>query len=113
MEVVVITHGANAASSLPDGTPVVHSKKYETRTTRVLNGQVLSPLLSQMERLVPHFKSRFTRVTGVSNDTELWLPSFAELRHCGLADREGGTSSTTSLCLWTRGHHLWSTHCTL
>lgn len=78
MDVVMVTHRYDAESSLPDGTPVVKSRDYETRVTRGVTGRMMSPVLTRAERLVPRFKDRFTRITGVSADTELWLPYFAE-----------------------------------
>jgi glycosyltransferase involved in cell wall biosynthesis len=78
MEVVLITHRPHGVSALPDGIRVVHSSEYATRVTRAITGRIVSPVLSRMERLVPRFKHRFTRLTGVSADTELWLPYFAE-----------------------------------
>jgi glycosyltransferase involved in cell wall biosynthesis len=38
----------------------------------------MNPVLHRLERLAPRFKRRFTRITGVSADTELWLPYFAD-----------------------------------
>ena len=78
IEVVLVTHRPDAGATLEDGTPVVRSRKYETRTTRAITGTLMNPVLTRMERLVPRFKNRFTRITGVSADTELWLPYFAE-----------------------------------
>lgn len=78
MDVVVVTHRLDAASALQDGTRVIKSRDYETRMTRGVTGRMISPVLTRAERLVPRFKERFTRITGVSADTELWLPYFAE-----------------------------------
>lgn len=77
-EVLLITHKPDAASSLPDGTPVIRSCEYQTRFTRIATERLISPILYRMERLVPHFKKRFNRITGVSAETELWLPYFAD-----------------------------------
>ena len=74
IEVVLITHGSDAASALPDGTRIVRSREHETRMTRAITRRMIDPVVSRMETLVPYFKKRFTRVTGVSADTELWLP---------------------------------------
>jgi len=78
IKVVLVSHGPQALNALSDGTPVVHSREYETRTTRSVTARVMNPMLWRMERLMPRFKRRFTEVTGVSADTELWLPYLAE-----------------------------------
>lgn len=78
IEVVLITHRRDATPTLPDGTRVVRSWEYETRLTRTFTRRILSPIVYRMERLVPRFKQRFTRITGVSADTELWLSHFAD-----------------------------------
>ena len=78
IDVVMVTHRYDAEPALADGTPVVKSRDYETRVTRGVTGRMMSPVLTRAERLVPRFKDRFTRITGVSADTELWLPYFAE-----------------------------------
>ena len=78
LEVVLITHRRDAKPTLPDGTPVIDSYKHETRSTRIFTNHLLTPALRLLERLVPRFKQRFTRITGVSADTELWLPYFAD-----------------------------------
>lgn len=78
IDVVMVTHRYDAEPALPDGTPVVKSRDYETRMTRGVTGRLMSPVLTRAERLVPRFRDRFTRITGVSADTELWLPYFAE-----------------------------------
>ena len=78
MDVVMVTHRYDAEAALADGTPVMKSRDYETRVTRGVTGRMMSPVLTRAERLVPRFKDRFTRITGVSADTELWLPYFAE-----------------------------------
>ena len=78
IEVVLVTNRPDAAEALPNGTPIVRSREYQTRSTRAVSGGVLHPVLRHAERLVPLFKKRFTRLTGVSADTELWLPNFAE-----------------------------------
>jgi glycosyltransferase involved in cell wall biosynthesis len=77
MEVVLVTHRRDPVPTLPDGTRVVRSWDHETRLTRMLTRRLINPVLYRMERLVPRFKQRFTRITGVSADTELWLPYFA------------------------------------
>lgn len=78
INVVLVTHGRDALPTLPDGTPVVSGREYETRMTRAATRHVTNPLLWRLERLMPRFKERFTRVTGVSADTELWLPYLAD-----------------------------------
>src|SRR5215213_952863 len=77
INVVLVTHRADALPTLPDGTPVVRSRDYETRMTHAATRHVMNPVLWRMERLMPRFKQRFERVTGVSADTELWLPYLA------------------------------------
>ena len=77
LEVVLVTHGPNALAALPDGTRVVQSHEYETRMTRSVTTRVMNPILWRMERLMPRFKRRFTEVTGINADTELWLPYLA------------------------------------
>lgn len=77
MEVVLVTHGPEPVAQLPDGTRVVHSSEYETRFTRAVTGGLINPVASRLERLVPRFRRRFERITGVSADTELWLKHFA------------------------------------
>ena len=81
IDVLLVTHREDAAPALPDGTRVVRSCEYETRMTRGVTGRMISPVVTRLERLVPRFKDRFTRITGVSADTELWLPYFAEYLH--------------------------------
>ena len=78
IEVVLVTHSRDALPALPDGTPIVRSCEYETRLTRIAVRGLLSPVLRRLERMAPRFKRRFTRMTGVSADTELWLPYFAD-----------------------------------
>lgn len=77
MEVLLVTHGPDPSTQLPDGTRVVHSSEYETRVTRAVTGGLINPVASRLERLVPRFRRRFERITGVSADTELWLQHFA------------------------------------
>lgn len=77
-QVVLITHGSDPAETLPDSTPIVHSREHETRTTRAITAGMINPVVSRMERLVPRFKKRFIRITGLSPTTELWLPYFAD-----------------------------------
>ena len=79
INVVLVTHGRDALAKLPDGTAVVTSREYETRVTRATTRYATDPVLRRIERLMPRFKERFTRVTGVSADTELWLPYLADL----------------------------------
>lgn len=76
IESMIVTMRPDAPDRLPDGTRVIRSSDYETRTMRG-TVRVTSPLLYRLERTVPYFKKRFTRRTGVSGDTELWLPYFA------------------------------------
>lgn len=78
MEVVLITHERDAPPALPDGTRIVRSSEYETPWTRTVTNRLLNPILYRLERTVPRYKQRFTRITGVSADTELWLPYFAD-----------------------------------
>lgn len=78
IEVVLVTHGPNAHTALADGTRVVQSQAHETPLTRTVTTRVMNPLLWRVERLMPRFKERFMRVTGMSADTELWLPYLAE-----------------------------------
>ena len=77
MEVLLVTHGTDPITQLPDGTRVVHSGDYETRFTRAVTGGLINPVISRLERLVPRFRQRFERNTGVSADTELRLQHFA------------------------------------
>src|SRR5215510_13842088 len=70
IEVVLVTHGPNAHTALADGTPVVQSRAHETRLMRTVTARVMNPVLWRMERLMPHFKERFTRTTGMSLDSE-------------------------------------------
>src|SRR5690349_24329923 len=76
IESIIVTMRPDAPDSLPDGTRVIRSGGYETKQTR-LAARVMSPLLYRLERTVPYFKKRFTRITGVNSDTELRLPYFA------------------------------------
>jgi glycosyltransferase involved in cell wall biosynthesis len=78
IEVVLVTHGRDAPSALPDGTRIVRSSDYETRWTRTVTRRLMNPILHRLERTAPRFKQKFTRITGVSADTELWLPYFAD-----------------------------------
>ncbi len=78
IDVVLVTHNRDAAPTLAGGTRVVRSSDFETRSTRGVTRGVLSPVLYRLERTVPRFKRRFERITGVSADTELWLPYFAD-----------------------------------
>ena len=76
IEVVFVTDGRDAPPALPDGTRVVRSCDYETPLMRKVTRRLLSPVLYRLEKTVPRFKERFTRNTGVSADTELWMPGF-------------------------------------
>lgn len=78
IDVFLITHRQDNDSASLDGSRVVRSRDYETRLNRAVSGRLMNPVLSRMERLVPYFKARFQRVTGITADTELWLPYFAE-----------------------------------
>jgi glycosyltransferase involved in cell wall biosynthesis len=78
IETVLVTHQRNALPTLPDGTRIVCSSEHETRLTRALGRRLMNPVLQRLERLSPRFKQRFTRMTGVSAETELWLPYFAD-----------------------------------
>jgi glycosyltransferase involved in cell wall biosynthesis len=75
-EVVLVTDRRDAPPALPDGTRIVRSCEYETRLTRTVARRVMSPILYRLENTVPRFKQRFTRITGVSADTQLWMPNF-------------------------------------
>src|SRR5438105_3974146 len=76
IEVVLVTDRRDAPPALPDGTRIVRSCDYETRLTRTLARRVMSPVLYRLEKTIPRFKQRFTRITGASADTELWVPNF-------------------------------------
>lgn len=76
IEVVLVTKNADAPPALPDGTRVVRSLDYETPLMRKLTRRLICPILYRLEKTVPRFKARFTRVTGVSTETELWMPHF-------------------------------------
>jgi glycosyltransferase involved in cell wall biosynthesis len=78
IDVVLVTHNRDAPAALAGGTRVVRSADFETRSTRGATKWFLNPLLYRLERTVPRFKRRFERITGVSADTELWLPYFAD-----------------------------------
>lgn len=78
MEVVLVTHRHDAQPSLPDGTPIIRSSEHETRWSRNVRRRLIAPLLYRLERTVPRFKRRFTRITGVPADSEFWMPYFAE-----------------------------------
>jgi glycosyltransferase involved in cell wall biosynthesis len=78
IEVVLVTHRRDAPPTLPDGTPIVRSCEHETPLTRTVTHRLMNPVLYRLERMVPRFKQRFTRMTGVSADTELWHPYFAD-----------------------------------
>lgn len=77
LDVVVVTYERDVPDVLPDGTPVISSRDYETKRNRALTNRVLNPILNRMERMVPSFKSRFTRLTGVPGDSELRMPYLA------------------------------------
>jgi glycosyltransferase involved in cell wall biosynthesis len=76
IEAVLVTDRSDAPPALPDGTRIVRSCEYETRLTRTVARRVMSPILYRLENTVPRFKRRFTRITGVSTDTQLWMPNF-------------------------------------
>src|SRR5437773_12385820 len=78
IEVVLVTHRRDALPALSDGTRIVRSCEHETRLTRTVARWLMNPVLHGLERMVPRFKRRFTRMTGVSGKTELWLSSLAE-----------------------------------
>ncbi len=78
IESVIVTARADAPPALPDGTRVVRSLDYETRATRRLTRRLLNPVLYRLERRVPRYRERFTRRTGLSADTELYVPHFAQ-----------------------------------
>jgi len=77
IEVVFVTHRDDAPRVLLDGTRVVHARDYETRRTKKITRRLISPIVYRLERTVPRFKRRFNRITGLSADSELWLPHFA------------------------------------
>jgi glycosyltransferase involved in cell wall biosynthesis len=76
IEVVLVTDQPDAPPALPDGTRVVRSCDYETRLGRIVARRLLSPVLYRLEKTVPRFKKRFSRITGIYGDSELWMPSF-------------------------------------
>lgn len=78
LDVVLVTQGPQPFPALPDGTRVVSSREHESRATRAVTRRIIYPALAHLERLVPRFRDRFTRITGVSGDSELRLPFFAE-----------------------------------
>ncbi len=78
MDVVLVTHRQDAQSSLPDGTPIVRSSEHESKWSRRIRRRLMNPLLYRLERTVPRFKQRFTRITGAPADSELRMPFFAE-----------------------------------
>jgi glycosyltransferase involved in cell wall biosynthesis len=78
IEVVLVTHRRDAPPALEDGTRIVRSSEYETRWTRTVTRRLMNPILHRLESTAPRFKQKFTRITGVSADTELWLPYFAD-----------------------------------
>jgi glycosyltransferase involved in cell wall biosynthesis len=73
---VFVTSQAEAPDALPDGTRIVRSCDYETRLTRTVARRLMSPILYRLENSVPRFKQRFTRITGMSADTQYWMPHF-------------------------------------
>jgi glycosyltransferase involved in cell wall biosynthesis len=78
MEVVLVTYRQDANSSLLDQTPIVRSSEHESPRSRMIRERLVSPLLSRLESTVPLFKRRFTRLTGLAEDSEMRLPCFAE-----------------------------------
>lgn len=76
MDVVFVTDRPDAPPFMPDGTRVVQSRDYETPLMRKLTRRLMCPVLYRLEKTVPRFKKRFTRITGVSAETELWMPYF-------------------------------------
>jgi glycosyltransferase involved in cell wall biosynthesis len=76
LDCVVITEAENAQLRLPDATPVVRSKGYETQAARIVRRGVLKPVLSTLDLSAPLFKQRFLRSTGVRS-YELWMPYLA------------------------------------
>ncbi len=78
MDVVLVTHRQDAQSSLPDGTPIVRSSEHESTWSRRVRRRLMNPVLYRLERTVPRFKQRFTRITGTPADSELRMPFFAE-----------------------------------
>lgn len=78
MEVALVTHRRDAEPSLPDGTPIVRSSEHESTWSRRLRRRLLNPVLYRLERTVPWFERRFTRITGAPADSELRMPYFAE-----------------------------------
>ncbi len=77
MKVALVTYNPEALPSLPDGTQIIRSCDHETRLNRSINYCLFNPILHGLERTVPRFKERFSRITGVSADSELRLPYFA------------------------------------
>lgn len=76
LDVVFVTDRSDLPRALPDGTLVVRSCDYETPLMRKITRRLMSPVLYRLEKTVPRFKERFTRHTGVSADSELWMPGF-------------------------------------
>jgi glycosyltransferase involved in cell wall biosynthesis len=76
IEVVLVTDEPDAPPALPDGTRVVRSSDFETPNMRRITRRLLAPVLYRLEKTVPRFKQRFSRITGVSAETELWTPHF-------------------------------------
>jgi glycosyltransferase involved in cell wall biosynthesis len=77
LDVAVVTHNPEGPSALPDGTRIIRSSDQQTRLNRSVNYRLLHPILRGLEKTVPRFKKRFSRITGVSAESELRLPYFA------------------------------------
>jgi glycosyltransferase involved in cell wall biosynthesis len=77
LEVILVTQNSTAPTALRDGTRVIRSSQYETRFIRSVTRRLMTPVLYRLEGTVPRFRSRFSRVTGLSPDSELWMPNFA------------------------------------
>src|SRR5213593_1533221 len=77
IDVVLVTHRPDAPPSLTDGTPLLRSCDYETPLTRKVTRRLLNPLLCRLDNTAPFFKERFRRITGLSPDSELWVPNIA------------------------------------
>jgi glycosyltransferase involved in cell wall biosynthesis len=77
LEVLLVTQDSNAPDALADGTRILRSCDYENSLTRTVKRRLMAPVLYRLEGTVPRFKSRFSRITGVSADSELFMPEFA------------------------------------
>jgi len=74
-DVAVVTAFRNNYTTLPNGTPVLHSDDYESRIFQFIKNRLIRPCLRSLENQAPRYRKRFEQVTGIGADE--WQPYFA------------------------------------